>query len=149
FLPISLEATTIEKDLSVNNLTINGNEHILFVDDEDSIVNLGVRALEKYGYRVTGISDSNEAFILFKANPEEFDLVITDMAMPGIVGSELAKKIMGIRSDIPIIICSGYSEKLDKEKAKDLEVAAFLDKPLSIYDLAKVTREVLDKRKGK
>jgi len=146
FLPISLEANTFNNASSIKDPAKNGNEHILFVDDEDSIVNLGVRALERYGYRVTGINDSNAALMIFTKNPEEFDIVITDMAMPGIVGSELAKKIIAIRPDIPIIICSGYSEKLEREKAKNLNLSAYLDKPLSVDQLLKNIREVLDRR---
>lgn len=125
-----------------------GSERILFVDDEESITKLGVRALGSFGYIVTGINDSTDALNVFNSNPDHFDLVITDMAMPGMIGSELSKKMLEIRPDIQIIICSGYSEKLEKEKLKDLKVAAFLDKPLSVDALAKITRETLDKRKA-
>lgn len=121
-----------------------GNEHILFVDDEESILKLGIKALERSGYQVTGINRSNEALEIFNAHPDNFDLVITDMAMPGMVGSELALEILKTRPDIPIIICSGYSEKLDRIKAKELKVSAFLDKPLNIANLVKYTRDVLD-----
>lgn len=146
FLPISKE--TNYKDVIENDtFEKKGTERILFVDDEGAIVKLGVRALKNCGYHVTGVQDSTEALEQFKSMPEGFDLVITDMAMPGMVGSELSQKILKIRPDIPIIICSGYSEKLEKEKLNDLKVSAFLDKPLSVDILAKITREVLDQKK--
>ncbi len=86
---------------------MGGNESILFVDDEKNIVKLGVRTLEKFGYKVTGQTNSIEALALFESKPDEFDLVITDMSMPGIIGTQLTKKIIKICPDIPIIICTG------------------------------------------
>lgn len=147
FLPISKTGPDDLNSHDKETFKSIGNERILFVDDEPSIIKLGTRALERCGYHVTAVNDSKEAFRLFKSNPDNFDLVITDMAMPGLVGSELSNKILELRPDIQIIICSGYSEKLDREKAKDLKVSAFLDKPLSVDDLVKNTRKVLDKSK--
>lgn len=148
YLPITDQAFDIEKKDSIPPLDKIGNEHILLVDDEESIVKLGVLALENYGYRVTGLQDSTDAFNLFKAEPADFDLVITDMAMPKMIGTEFSQKILEIRPDIPIIICSGYSEKLDKENAKDLKISKFLDKPLLITDLIKSVTELLEKSKS-
>jgi len=147
FLPITNQDVEIEEHETIKDPTKSGSEHILFIDDEASIVKLGVRALKSCGYRVTGVNDCTEVLEMFKANQNEFDLIITDMAMPNITGSELSKKILKLRPDIPIIICSGYSERLEKEKVRNLDVSAFLDKPLSIDDLIKITREVLDKQK--
>jgi len=149
YLPTTDKSTVIEDDVSIKDPAIIGNERILFVDDEDSIVKLGVRILENSGYQVTGINDSSRALELFKADSDEFDLVITDMAMPNMTGIELSKKILKIRPDIPILICSGYSERLDMEKAKDLRVSALLNKPLYVDNLVKITRKVLDKNKTK
>lgn len=146
YLPITDESAHIENNQVIEDPNESENEHILFVDDEGAIVKLGVRALKNYGYRVTGIKDSTEALKLFEANPNDYDLVITDMAMPGMVGSELAKRILDTRPDVPIIICSGYSEKLDKLKAKDLNISTLLDKPISVESLVKSTREILDKK---
>ncbi|WP_020589900.1 transporter substrate-binding domain-containing protein [Desulfobacter curvatus] len=148
YLPITDQAFDIEKKDSIGLLSKTGNEHILLVDDEEPIVKLGIMALEDYGYRVTGLQDSTEALDLLKANPDDFDLVITDMAMPKMIGTELSQRILEIRPDIPVIICSGYSEKLDKEKAKDLNVSKFLDKPLLITDLIKSIEELLENPKG-
>ncbi len=147
-LPISKKGPDKKDEIEKKASNMQGNESILFVDDEESIVKLGTRALENCGYHVTATKDSNEALELFKSNLDAFDLVITDMAMPGIVGSELSEKILEIRPDIPIIICSGYSERLEKEKLKNLKVSAFIDKPLSVNGLTKITREVLDERKA-
>ncbi|NDY71246.1 hypothetical protein DO021_06770 [Desulfobacter hydrogenophilus] len=147
YLPITDQAFDIEKKDSIRLSRKAGNEHILLVDDEESIVKLGVQALKNNGYRVTGLQDSTEALNLFKVNPDDFDLVITDMAMPKMIGTELSQKILEIRPDIPIIICSGYSENLNKEKAKDLKVSKFLDKPLLLTDLVKNVNELLEKQK--
>ncbi len=149
YLPITDQPISSETHHSVSDSEKRGTEHILFVDDEDNIVKLFVRALEKFGYRVTGFNDSTEALEIFNSNPDDFDLVITDMAMPGMVGSQLAKRILDIRADIPIIICSGYSKRLDMIKANELKISARLDKPLKIESLLKITREVLDKSKLK
>ncbi len=148
FLPITDQIVDSQEKLSSKGITKTGNEHVLFIDDEDSIVRLGISSLKKYGYEVTGFTDSSEALCKFKEDPKIFDLIITDMAMPNLIGSELSQKILEIRPDIPIIICSGYSDKLEKEKSMGLKVSAFLDKPLSIFDLVKKTREILDKQKG-
>lgn len=147
YLPVTDQAFDIEKKDSVCLSGKTGNEHILLVDDEESIVKLGIIAFEDYGYRVTGLDDSTEALDLFKANPDDFDLVVTDMAMPKMIGTELSQKILEIRPDIPIIICSGYSENLDKENAKGLKVSKFLDKPLLITDLIKSVEELLENTK--
>ena len=144
FLPITDQEVYLEKDNIIKNIEQSGNKHVLFVDDENSIVKLGVRALKSSGYRVSGFNDSAEALKAFETNPDDFDLVITDMAMPNIVGSELTKRILEIRPDIPIIICSGYSEKLDRMKVKELKVSAFLDKPLTIESLLNTTKDVLN-----
>jgi len=143
FLPISKEkpAEKIFRDKEI--LKSEGHERILFVDDEGSIVKLVTRSLERCGYHVTASKDSQKAFELFKSNPDAFDLVITDMAMPGLVGSELSKKILEIQPDIPIIICSGYSERLEKIKTKDLNISAYLDKPLSLEELIKNVKKIL------
>ena len=121
-----------------------GREHILLVDDETAIVKLGMRILERQGYRVTGVNESTVAFECFEQYPEGFDLVVTDMSMPEMLGTELARRVKDIRPDIPVIICSGYSEKLDKMKAAQLNVSAFLDKPLLASDLIHTVRSVLD-----
>jgi PAS domain S-box-containing protein len=124
-----------------------GNENILFVDDEESLADLGRLRLEKMGYRVTAITRPAEALELFCANPDQFDLVITDMTMPQMTGDRLAKEILKIRPDMPIIICTGFHEKMTEEKSKEIGIKTFLLKPVSIINLAKHVRQVLDKQK--
>lgn len=122
-----------------------GNERILFIDDEFPLVDLGKQMLEKLGYEVTIRTSSIEALKLFKVKPSEFDLVITDMTMPNMTGEKLAVELMKIRSDTPVIICTGYSRYISEKKAKDMGVRAFVMKPLMMRDLARTVRKVLDK----
>ncbi len=147
FLPITSKTTDIEQEKEKVNPLL-GTENILFVDDEKSIVKLGIRTLERLGYKVTGVQDSSEALTLFKSKPENFDIVITDMAMPVMEGTELAQKIFEIRQDIPIILCSGFSEKIDHDKASRFNIKAFIDKPILGNDLTTKVRELLDQSDG-
>jgi PAS domain S-box-containing protein len=121
-----------------------GNEHILFIDDEPALVEIDKQMLERLGYEVTTRTSSMEALELFRTKPDQFDLVITDMTMPHMTGERLANELMNIRSDIPVIICTGYSELISEEKAKEMGIRAFVMKPLVIRDLAKTVRGVLE-----
>ncbi len=121
-----------------------GNERILFVDDEAALASLGKKLLENLGYQVIMMTDSPKAYKLFSSNPKRFDLVITDMTMPGLTGANLTQKIRHIRADTPVILCTGYSEKINEEKALDMGINAFIMKPLAIQELAAKVREVLD-----
>ncbi len=111
-------------------------ERILFVDDEAAIAEIGQRMLEHLGYEVVVKTGSMEALELFRTQPEGFDLVITDMTMPNMSGDKLAKEILRIRPDLPIILCTGFSESISEEKAKALGVREFALKPLVMKDLA-------------
>ena len=121
-----------------------GNERILFVDDELTIAKLGKRLLEQLGYRVEARTKPVEALELFKATPDQFDLVITDMAMPNMTGERLAGELMKIRPDIPVILCSGFSHKMSGKKAGDLGIKACIMKPLIGSDLAVAVRRAMD-----
>lgn len=125
------------------------NEQILFVDDEQNIVLMAQRMLEFLGYRVTATISSLEALDLFRSNPDHFDVLITDQTMPHLTGSELATEILSMRPDIPIILCTGYSEVITPEKAKALGVREFLMKPLAARELGKAIRLVLEKPERK
>jgi two-component system, cell cycle sensor histidine kinase and response regulator CckA len=114
------------------------------VDDEAPIVRLEQQMLERLGYRVSTRSSSIDALDAFKANPAAYDLVITDMAMPNMTGTQLASHLIAIRPDIPIIICTGFSEKISEDKARQAGVKGFLKKPLIRADLARMVRQVLD-----
>jgi len=121
-----------------------GTEHILFVDDEPSISNLARRMLERYGYRVTTYTSAIAALQEFRAHPDRFDLVITDQNMPHKLGMDLAKEMMQIRPDIPIILVTGYSELLDKEGASKLGIREYVMKPFVGHELGRIIRDVLD-----
>ncbi len=123
-----------------------GNEHILLVDDEKSIIKMEEQMLKRLGYKVTSRISSIEALEAFRVNPAKFDLVITDMAMPNLSGDKLAVELIKIRSDIPILLCTGYSENTPQEKAASLSTKGFLMKPIVMKDLAQKIREVLDEK---
>jgi PAS domain S-box-containing protein len=126
-----------------------GKERILFIDDEPAIANLGRKSLERFGYEVTIRQSSLEALELFKYDPKRFDLVVTDMTMPHMTGDELAKEILSIRKDIPIILCTGYSKRISDMKAKEIGIRAFVMKPLTQHELAETVRRVLDEKPRK
>jgi signal transduction histidine kinase/CheY-like chemotaxis protein len=142
FLPV-IETNAIS-DNDKEEILLSGTERILFVDDEYFQVDLGKKIFGRLGYEVVAETNSLKALELFRKNPDDFDLVITDMIMPNLPGDKLAKELIAIRPDIPIIICTGYSEQLEAEKAESLGLKAIVMKPLLIQDLAKTVREVLD-----
>jgi len=121
-----------------------GNERILFVDDEKSISELGKSMLERLGYKVTAESNSMQALGVFQNTPDEFDLVISDQTMPGMTGIDLASRILQTRSDIPIILCTGYNNLLEEDSVKSIGVKEIVMKPLSFVQIAKLVRRVLD-----
>ncbi|MBW2063722.1 MAG: PAS domain S-box protein [Deltaproteobacteria bacterium] len=122
-----------------------GSEHILFVDDEPSLVEIGEQMLRHLGYTVTSRTSSVEALSLFRAKADEFDLVITDMTMPHMTGDKLARELLRLRPDIPIILSTGYSERITETDAKRMGIKAFTMKPLVMKSLGLTIREVLDK----
>lgn len=124
--------------------TPGGNERILFVDDEASLVFTTQRTLGKLGYEVVAERNPVTAMEIFKKQASEFDLVITDMNMPHMTGDRFAQKIKEIRPDIPVILCTGHSELISRKKAKQTGIRAFVVKPVLVRDLAKIIREVLD-----
>ncbi|MBW1868528.1 MAG: response regulator [Deltaproteobacteria bacterium] len=120
-----------------------GNERILFVDDEQMILDIGKELLGKLGYDVVAEKSSVEALELFRADPDQFDLVITDMTMPKMTGDKLAGELMKVRPDIPIILCTGFSPKISEEQAKEIGIKAFAMKPLVRRDMANIVRKAL------
>jgi len=122
----------------------SGHERILLVDDEQPLVELGKMMLEQLGYQVTIQVDSADALDMFGRDPKRFDLVITDMTMPGLTGDLLAQDLLTIRPDIPIILCTGYSSRISKERAKGIGIREFILKPIVTGELARLIRKVLD-----
>jgi len=124
-----------------------GTERILVVDDKAAIVRLEMMLLERLGYTVLSHTGSVEALAAFKADPAHFDLVLTDMTMPNMTGTQLARELILIRPDIPIIICTGFSEKISEESAAAMGIKGFLMKPVVKSEMAKMVRRVLDEAK--
>ncbi|MFH0730580.1 MAG: PAS domain S-box protein [Pseudomonadota bacterium] len=124
-----------------------GTERILLVDDEEPIVRIEKQMLERLGYHVEDCTGSMEALKVFRGEPNAFDLVITDMNMPNMAGDKLATELRSVRPDIPIIICTGFSVKIDEQKAKAIGVNGCLMKPVVKSEMAKMVRNVLDEAK--
>ena len=125
-----------------------GTEHVLVVDDEQSTLDSLLALLKYLGYRVTATTCGMEALEAFRAQPHAFDLVIADATMPKMRGDELAQELIGIRPDIPIILCTGYSDRISEEQAKAAGVQEVLMKPIDVRETAKTVRRVLDHGKA-
>ncbi len=125
-----------------------GKERILLVDDEEFIVHSVRDMLDNLGYKVTPLMDSREALTVFSLDPSQFDLVITDQTMPFMTGEDLGKEMICLRSDIPIILCTGYSDLISSERAVALGFRAFVMKPFTVREAAEVVRKVLDAAAG-
>ena len=122
-----------------------GGERVLFVDDEPFLTEIGKEGLSALGYEVTVRTSSIEALNAFRTQPRKFDLVITDMTMPNMTGVQLANEMLKVRPDIPIILCTGYSEMIDEKTSKKFGIRAFLMKPVLLEEIARTIRKVLDK----
>lgn len=143
FIPTVEVAQRMSKD-TISSLP-RGTEHILVVDDEEKIVKITKRNLEQLGYKVTGFTESQMALDDFRKSPDSFDLVLTDQTMPELAGDQLSAELLQIRDDLPILICSGYSKKMDDQKAKSLGIRSYLMKPIDLTDLAITIRNELDR----
>jgi len=143
YLPV-VGSTSEKQALKADEPMQGGCERLLLVDDEQAIIAIGKRILGRLGYQVTSRPGSLEALEAFKANPDQFDLVITDMSMPNMSGDKLAAELIKIRPDIPILLCTGYSENMTAEKIKSLGIKGFLMKPFMIKAFAQTIRDVLD-----
>ncbi len=121
-----------------------GTETILYVDDEEAVVQIGQGMLEALGYTVVSTGSSPKALEMFSADPGRFACVITDMTMPHIRGDELARRLIELRPGLPIILCTGFSEKISEEQALQMGIQAFLLKPFTMQDLGLTVRKVLD-----
>ena len=126
----------------------HGQGRILVVDDEAALVRFAQRLLERLGYKVAATTSSVEALDYFRLDPQGFDAILTDQTMPQITGEELARAVRELRADIPIILCSGYSQGLTAAKLWDLRIDAFCMKPLGAYELANTLHRLLSQRRG-
>ena len=120
-----------------------GSGHVLYIEDEEPLAKLGQEILERLGYTVTMCASSVEALAAFRSDPFRFDVVITDQTMPNMTGDVLARQILEIRAEVPIILCTGFSHLITPEKAKAIGIRAFLMKPLMVRDLGRVLHEIV------
>jgi CheY-like chemotaxis protein len=123
-----------------------GSERILLVDDDQGQLKGLGRMLERFGYKVTARSSGRTAATAFKKDPGAFDLVITDQTMPRMSGIELARSLVQVRPDIPIILCTGFSEKVNSENVGQDGIRAFIMKPFTAQEISGLVRKVLDGR---
>ena len=133
-----------ETENSPIGLVPEGAERILFVDDEKMLAQMGKTMLERIGYAVTVQTSSLGALSTFQNQPDAFDLVITDQTMPEMTGIDLARRMLQIRPNMPIILCTGYSSQISEEQAKSYGVKGFAMKPIAKNDIAVLIRDVLD-----
>jgi signal transduction histidine kinase/ActR/RegA family two-component response regulator len=145
YLPI-IDELEVKIETDEPAIAINGKERILLIDDEEQIIDIEQQILERLGYHVTPKTDSQEALEEFAAQPDRFDLVITDMTMPKMTGDQLARRMMDIKPQIPVILCTGFNETISEEKALAMGIDKFVMKPIVKDELASTIRTVLDNR---
>ncbi len=135
----------IMAETKVTETLPSDNERILFIDDEEVLTKIGKKILELQGYSVTTFTSSIAALNIFESQPDDFDLIITDIAMPDLSGKELAVELLKIRPDMPIILFTGYSSMIAKESAEEIGISEYCLKPYDSKQLATTVRKVLDK----
>ncbi|SLM28546.1 putative Histidine kinase [Desulfamplus magnetovallimortis] len=135
--------TEINRQIETVKPIEGGNEHILVVDDQEDMAETIQLLLERIGYQVTSTTSSIDALAMFRAKPSIFDLVITDQTMPDLTGGQLAREMLKIRHDLPIILCTGYSLRIDEERALAMGIGAFVMKPVDIKELDATIRKLL------
>lgn len=128
-----------------DSFLLTGKGRILLIDDEISIVEIGKGLLEKLGYEISASTSSIDALAIFQKDPGYFDLVISDIMMPDMTGEMLARKLIEIRSDIPVILCTGFSDNMTEEKAQKMGITALVMKPLMAGELARVVQKGMEK----
>ncbi|MEA1969854.1 MAG: PhnD/SsuA/transferrin family substrate-binding protein [Thermodesulfobacteriota bacterium] len=142
YLPV-VESSFEKQDTRIKEPIQGGTERILLVDDEEVVIAMEKEMLERMGYQVTSCTSSIEALEAFRAAPDKFDLIITDLAMPNMPGDKLAVELTKIRPDIPILLCTGFSNTMSEEKAASLGITGFLFKPIVMNDFSQKIRKIL------
>ncbi len=127
---------------------LTGSERILFIDDEKVQTRTVEAMLKRLGYRVVVETDPHRALEIFQAQPDGFDLVITDQVMPHLPGNRLVQELLAIRPDIPIILCTGFSDAVDEENAGTLGIREFIQKPFTMDEISGAIRKVLGSERG-
>jgi PAS domain S-box-containing protein len=146
YLPRYSKASSSETDDGDDTEVRGGKERILFIDDEEALAELGADMLTDLGYAVTPVTDGRQALALFRLDPGEFDLVITDHTIPGLTGVQIATEMLTLRPDIPIILCTGFSASIPLDRTTEAGIRLVLRKPLTRQELARAIRTVLDGR---
>jgi CheY-like chemotaxis protein len=150
YLPVidreGVSVTKEAEEAEENRPVPGGTERILFVDDEPMQVNLGQEVLGRLGYRVTALTSSEEALARFRETPDAYDLLVTDMTMPGLSGDALAREALLARPGLAVILCTGYSERISEREARAMGIAEYVMKPCPPRVLAGIVRRVLDRR---
>ena len=147
FPAIESSAPLLGQSVLAQALPMGNNERILVLDDEPAIVDMNRSLLEGLGYRVTGFTDCEEAMRAVRTSLDDFDLVITDMAMPRMTGLDLTREVKGLRPELPVILCTGFSELINEDTAKKHGISKYLMKPILTRELAVAVREALDEGK--
>jgi signal transduction histidine kinase/ActR/RegA family two-component response regulator len=145
-LPVAQKESSIEQVLSLGELQ-SGSGRILLVDDEDQVVQVTGEILQSLGYNIVGRTSSEEALELFSSSPHDFDMVITDLTMPGLTGLELSERLKRVRPDIPIILFTGYSDQISKDAAMEAGIKEYCMKPISMRELSTVVGRFLGNNK--
>jgi two-component system, cell cycle sensor histidine kinase and response regulator CckA len=144
YLPVVEQATAFDQVVNTTDL-IQGSGHILLVDDESQVVQVTGELLTSLGYQVTGKTSAFDALALFLKDPAEYDLLLTDLTMPELTGVELCKKIKAVRSDLPVVLITGYSEQLPREAADEAGVDQYCMKPVSMRELSAIVHNTMAK----
>ncbi len=146
YFPVIEDEPGTEEDSSISDVTPTGSERVLLVDDEPLLVEMGQTILERLGYQVQAHTSAVEALEQFRGDPDQFDLVITDLTMPKMTGDELALELKKIRPEIPVILCTGFSESLGEDRQAETGIDSLISKPILKKHIARVIREVLRPR---
>ncbi|MCK5163353.1 MAG: response regulator, partial [Desulfobacula sp.] len=144
YLPVYTGDVRMEDKVIEDRPIQKGSESILLVDDDKKVAFMEQHMLEKLGYQVTCYLESSGALDAFRKTPQKFDLVITDLTMPEFTGYQLSEEILKIRPDIPIVICTGYGEHINKKKYDLQGIKGFLNKPVAVKDMSNTVRDILD-----
>ncbi len=145
----SIQEDTRQESLEKQQAIPGGHEHVLLIDDEAFLLDMGADMLRSLGYSVTVRRSGFEALEIFGERPDQFDLVVTDQTMPGMTGMELARKLREIRPELPVLVCSGYTDRMSEEEARQIGIKQYIMKPFGKRDMAFFLREALDDAPGR
>ena len=149
FLPVCTLGAGRDEEEARDEVALRGSGSVLVVDDEKPIITIQETMLKLLGYKVTSFTSSTEALMAFRESPNEFDVIITDQTMPKMPGVELAKEMLKIRQDLPVILCTGHSDTVKESDAKAAGCRGYLKKPFDTETLASAVRDVLNERTHK